>query len=129
MLYIRNSLITGVMISISFTVAAQEIYKTVNEDGVVEYSDMPAPEAKEIEVDPNVVSVTPRKPAAPTSDVSPSGGKEASELAQQPDEVYESDNLVRDRDLEKKRAIENNNQGAERPVHKDPVKKGAARRR
>jgi tartrate dehydratase beta subunit/fumarate hydratase class I family protein len=128
MLYVRNSLITGVMIVISFTAAAQEIYKTVNEDGVVEYSDMPAPEAKEIEVDPNVVSVTPRKSSAPTSDVSPSEGKEAPELTQESDEVYESDDLVRDRDLAKKRAIENNNQGAERPVHRGPVKKGAHRR-
>lgn len=103
---------------------AQEIYKTVNEDGVVEYSDMPAPEAQEVEVDPNVVEVTPRKSAGPASDESSPRAKEATEASQQPDEVYEADRVVRERDLAKKRAIENNNHAGDGPAHKGQVEKG-----
>jgi len=112
---------------------AQEIYKTVNEDGVVEYSDMPTPEAQEVEVKPNVVEVTPRESADPASDKSSPRAKEVTETSQQPDEVYEADRVVRERDLAKKRAIENNNHAGEGPAHKGQVKKGGhpngARRR
>ena len=41
--------------------AAEQIYKTVDEDGVVVYSDMPSPDADQIEVVPNVVETNPVK--------------------------------------------------------------------
>ena len=128
MLSVRNGLMVLIMTAVSFMAGAQEIYKTVNEDGVVEYSDMPTPEAQEVEVKPNVVEVTPAKPADPASDVPPPESGEVTEPSQQADEVYEADNLVRDRDLAKKRAIENNNQAVEGPVHKGGRPNGARRR-
>lgn len=39
------------------TATAGEIYKRVNEDGVVEYSDTPYPDAEQIEVNPNVIEM------------------------------------------------------------------------
>jgi hypothetical protein len=61
---LRNSLMFLFVLAVSFTAGAQEIFKHVNEDGSVEYSDMPSPDAQEIEVDPNVVDVTPLKPGS-----------------------------------------------------------------
>ena len=48
---------------------ASEIYKRVNEDGVVEYSDIPSDDADRVEVVPNVVETNPvqrrERPADP----------------------------------------------------------------
>jgi hypothetical protein len=91
MLYIRNSLITGVMITVSFTAAAEEVYKSVNEDGVVEYSDVPKQDAQEIEVNPNVVEVTPEKSAAPAPEAPPTKHEEEAEPVEQSVEVNDVD--------------------------------------
>jgi hypothetical protein len=93
MLYIRNSLITGVMIAVSFTAAAQEVYKSVNEEGVVEYSDMPKQDSQEIEVNPNVVEVTPEKSVAPAPEAPPASREETAEPVEQSVEVHDVDRL------------------------------------
>jgi hypothetical protein len=96
MLYIRNSLITGVMIAVSFTAAAQEVYKSVNEEGVVEYSDTPKQDSQEIEVNPNVVEVTPEKSVAPAPEAPPSSREEAAAPVEQSVEVNDVDRLERE---------------------------------
>jgi len=96
MLYMRNSLITGVMVAVSLTAAAQEVYKSVNEDGVVEYSDMPKQGSQEIEVNPNVVEVTPEKSVAPAPEAPPSSREEAAEPIEQSVEANDVDRLERE---------------------------------
>ena len=64
MLYIRNIFMVLAMSAVSFTTSAQEVYENVDEKGVVEFSDTPTPGSKAIEVNPNVVEVTPVKPVA-----------------------------------------------------------------
>jgi len=59
------------ILACSLTAAASDVYKRVNEDGVIEFSDRPSPDADKIEVKPNVVETNPitrRKPAASSSD-------------------------------------------------------------
>lgn len=47
------------LLPVSLPVAAGEIYKRVNEDGVMEFSDKPFPGASQVTVAPNVVSTNP----------------------------------------------------------------------
>jgi hypothetical protein len=101
MYILRNSLMFLFVLAVSFTAGAQEIFKHVNEDGSVEYSDMPSPDAQEIEVDPNVVDVTPGKPE--------SRSPERAEAAPEPRAPESDDTLVVDRgvdrsDVERQRA-------------------------
>ncbi len=59
----------------SFTAAASDIYKRVNEDGVVEYSDRPSSDgdkADKIEVRPNVVVTNPVTRSTPAASASSS---------------------------------------------------------
>lgn len=55
------------MIATSCAVGAAEVYESETKDGVIEFSDQNSPDARQIEVKPNVVDVTPVKPleAAP----------------------------------------------------------------
>lgn len=39
--------------------AAQQVYKRVDEDGTVEFSDTPFPDGEQIEVEPNVIQTNP----------------------------------------------------------------------
>lgn len=55
------------MLAVSLTAGASEVYKRVNEDGVVEFSDTPYPDADKIEVKPNVVETNPVQYQAPTA--------------------------------------------------------------
>lgn len=52
----------------TFIIAAEadEIYKNVDKKGAVEFSDRPAAGAKAVNVEPNVVDVTPVKPITPS---------------------------------------------------------------
>jgi len=55
------------IITASFTAGAQEVYKNVDHQGVVEFSDQPSPGAKAVAVKPNVVLVEPVKSSSPVS--------------------------------------------------------------
>lgn len=57
--YIYKVLLTTLIISTSFTVAAVEVYEKKDQQGDVEFSDQPSAGAKAVEVNPNVVKVTP----------------------------------------------------------------------
>jgi hypothetical protein len=60
--YNHRFMIVAAIICSSFTSGAQQVYESVDKQGVVEYSDELSPGAKEIVVKPNVVDVTPVKP-------------------------------------------------------------------
>jgi len=64
-------LIFVLLLACSLTAAASDVYKRVNEDGVIEFSDRPSPDAQKIEVKPNVVETNPvtrPTPAASSTD-------------------------------------------------------------
>ena len=56
-------------VAATFVIAAEadEIYKNVDQKGTVEFSDRPTAGAKAVNVEPNVVDVTPVKPITPSS--------------------------------------------------------------
>lgn len=61
------------ILTCSLTAVASDIYKSVDANGVVEYSDRPSPDAERIEVKPNVVQTNPvvrRTPAVSSVDTS-----------------------------------------------------------
>ena len=114
MFYLRNSLMVLALTAVSVTAGAQEIYKTVNEDGVVEYSDTPSPQAQEIEVDPNVVETNPVKFVAPAPEAPQAKREESAEPEQKSVEVNDVDRL----EVEKRRAAEHEAaEGSEHEAH------------
>ena len=54
----------ALILALSFTATAQQVYKRVNEDGTIEFSDTPSPDADKIDVKPNVVETNPIQPQA-----------------------------------------------------------------
>jgi hypothetical protein len=75
-------------VGVSATAGAQDVYKSVNADGVVEYSDTPQPNSQEIEVKPNVVEVTPVSAPTPSPEASATEPEAQPEAASQPEELY-----------------------------------------
>ena len=73
------------MLSLCATATAGEIYKRVNEDGLVEYSDTPFPGSEQIEVKPNVVQTNPVQPRQRESSPSSERTAEATESAPRSD--------------------------------------------
>jgi hypothetical protein len=138
MLYLRNSLMVLAMAAVSFAAGAQEIYKTVNEDGVVEYSDTPSPKAEVIEVNPNVVETNPQKtvasdPVAEAPPVKREEGGQSEELSDDVNDVNDVDRLERAKRGavvgEEKRENREAREGAvDGPAHEGQVKRGHAKR-
>ena len=123
MLYIRNSLLVLALAAVSLTAAAEKVYKSVDENGVVSFSDTPTPAAQEIEVTPNVTEVTPvssvaRSPEAASSTSEP---EVAAESAPQIEEVYTDDNR-NPREATVRREI--HNEASAPPVHAEPAHSG-----
>lgn len=54
-----------IILMISFTVNAEEVYERTNSQGVVEFSDRPTPDAEVVDVKPNVVEVVQPEPGEP----------------------------------------------------------------
>jgi hypothetical protein len=86
MLYIRSFLMVLALAGAGFTAGAQEVYKSVNKDGVIEFSDTPTPDSREIEVHPNVVEVAPAPSVTPPPETS--ANEPAAEAPRQPAEAY-----------------------------------------
>jgi hypothetical protein len=139
MFYLRNSLMVLAMTAVSFTAGAQEIYKTINEDGVVEYSDTPSPKAEVIEVNPNVVETNPQKPVAsdPVAEAPPVKREEGGQSEELSGDVNDVDRLERAKRGavvgEEKRENREAREGVvDGPAHEGRVKRGhtkGARRR
>ena len=116
------SLVGFIAAIVSVTAVAEEIYKGVDENGVVEYSDTPIPDAKKIEVNPNVVEVTPVEPTAPRREAA--GGQQSQPQSESDAELRTEDvNDVDRLEREKRRARD---VGVERHENKGP-EAGAAR--
>jgi hypothetical protein len=123
MLYLRNSLLFLALAVVSLTITAEEVYKSVDENGVVSFSDTPTPAAQVIEVTPNVVDVTPVSPVArsPEANSSASEPEVAAESAPQIEEVYTDDNR-NPREAAVRGEIHND--ASPQPVHAEPAHNG-----
>ena len=123
MLYIRNSLLFLALAAVSLTTAADEVYKSVDENGVVSFSDTPTPSSQEIEVTPNVTEMTPVSSAArsPEAASSTSEPEVAAESAPPIEEVY-ADDSRNAREAAARREI--HNEASAQPVHAEPAHSG-----
>ena len=65
--YKHQLTVFAAIIAMGLPAGAQEVYKSVDQKGVVEFSDQPSPGAKAVEVKPNVVPVEPVKSSSPVS--------------------------------------------------------------
>jgi hypothetical protein len=132
---VEKTILAMPLLALSLLANAQEVYKRVQEDGTVEYSDMPFPDSQIIEVDPNVVEVTPEK--------RPQSSPQRAEVRQEQraPEKLEADRNVyvreEDKDRLKHRAVEEKNEHEQkhdvaRPnprqgVHRDRARAGGRR--
>ena len=79
--YKHHMTVFAAIIAIIFTAGAQEVYKSVDQKGVVEFSDQPGPGAKAVDVKPNIVDVAPVKPVKSSSPVSAGPAKKPDAVA------------------------------------------------
>jgi hypothetical protein len=117
------------LLALSLLANAQEVYKRVQQDGTVEYSDMPFPDSHKIEVDPNVVEVTPerRKQSAPERAEVRQEQRAPEKLeADNNDNVYINND---ERDRAKRRAVQEKHQQENNRPRPQPRQGGAAGRR
>lgn len=91
MIDVRNCLMILAATVVSVTATADDVYKSVGPDGVVEYSDTPQPDSQKIEVNPNVIEVTPATSSGTAQ--KPPAGNAAPQPAETTDPavVYEGD--------------------------------------
>jgi len=83
--YRQQIMIFTAIIASSFAAGAQEVYESVDQQGVVEFSDQPGSGAKEIDIRPNVVDVAPVKSGEPSSSASATGAAVAPAGSVQPE--------------------------------------------
>ena len=83
--YRQQIMIFTAIIASSFAAGAQEVYESVDQQGVVEFSDQPGSGAKEIDIRPNVVDVAPVKSVEPSSSASATGAAVAPAGGVQPE--------------------------------------------
>ena len=123
MKYRHSIMILAPMISTGFAAYAQEVYENVDRQGVVEFSDQPGPDAKPVDVRPNVVDVAPVKPIQPSAPAPAAGAAEAPSGKAQPGVVertvpasYRDEQETR---REHKIKAERREGAVRQPVHKD----------
>jgi hypothetical protein len=115
------------LLALSLLANAQEVYKRMQQDGTVEYSDMPFPDSQQIEVDPNVVEVAPerRKQSAPEREEVRQEQRAPENLeAENKDNVYINND---ERDRAKRRAVQEKHQ--QEHIRPRPREGAAGRRR
>ena len=59
-------LVVAGIATISLAAAAEDVYKSIDKAGVVEFSDTPSAGAKAVDVNPNVVDLAPANPSRPS---------------------------------------------------------------
>ena len=108
------------MLACSLTAAASDIYKSVDADGVVEFSDRPSSDAEKIEVQPNVIQTAPVNMPEPV--VSSGDNSSAQSPATEQSNVDIEDNRTTTRLEREKRAANEaeNNRESELEVDHDP---------
>lgn len=136
MKYKHHIMTLAAMITTSFTAGAQEVYKNVDQQGVVEFSDQPGSGAKAVEVRPNVVDVAPVKRIEPSPPGSTSGAEKAPAIGAQPEVIQEGVtgdyHAGRERRSKREKRLERREETVRQPVRKESgreaVHKGAHRR-
>ena len=108
------------MLACSLTAAASDIYKSVDADGVVVFSDRPSSDAEKIEVQPNVIQTAPVNMPEPV--VSSDGNNSTQSPARQQSNVDIEDNRTTTRRERAERAAneEENKRESELEVDPDP---------
>ncbi len=124
---IHQILIFAVMISISFTADAEEVYESVDKEGVVEFSDKPSSDAQEIDVKPNVVDVAPVESVEPSSPASSTGAAKTAADSVQSEAILEREADEYYDDYEKRREIHREQQ-EEQVEHREEVVRQPAHR-
>ncbi|MEH6466365.1 MAG: hypothetical protein V7722_01940 [Porticoccus sp.] len=125
------------MLMISFTVNAEEVYERTNAQGVEEFSDQPGPDAKVIDVKPNVVEVVLPEPVEPLPDSAKPASREQDRVrvvdeGAEPEgssNYYDDDERRRDREARERRARREHRETNEPRQSSQPRQqhKGAAR--
>jgi hypothetical protein len=122
-MHTRNLILSlSLILACSFSAAAEEVYKRVGPDGMIEFSDRPSSDADKIEVNPNVVQTNPVKPRTPSSS-SPSRS-ESSERQVRAKEGEEADNArasTRRESTERARNTDDNPYFVEQPNNREAV--------
>ena len=80
--YKHHMTVFAAIIMIIFTAGAQEVYKSVDKKGVVEFSDQPGPGAKAVDVKPNIVDVAPVEPRESSPPVSATSAEKSGSKVQ-----------------------------------------------
>jgi hypothetical protein len=130
----RNLIAFAAIITTAFTASAQEIYKDVDNKGVVEFSDHPSSGAKAIDVNPNVVDLAPVKPEeSPPRAKKPSLSEQSEATPDTVTEHYYGDyEKGRERHRERKERMEHREKAVQLPENKEtrraPVQGGARHR-
>ena len=109
-------MICTAMLAGSFTAGAQPVYESVDQQGVVEFSDEPSTGAKEIDVRPNVVDVAPAPPLQPSLPAATTGAQQAPAGGVQPEVVHED----ADADVEYYGDYERRRDALREPVRREP---------
>jgi hypothetical protein len=115
------------MITISFAAAAQDVYESVDQQGVVEFGDQPTAGARVIDVAPNVVDVAPpapvelSQPAHATGEEEVPGGNEQTEVIREgvAGDYYVDDENRRDMNREREGVVEPGEAAVHQPVRND----------
>ena len=86
--YKHHIMVFTAIITVSFAAGAQEVYESVDKQGVVEFSDQHAAGAKAIDIRPNVVNVAPvdidtSQPASATGDAKTPAGSVQTEVVRE----------------------------------------------
>ncbi len=126
-------LVFVIMITFSFTIGAEEVYESVDKEGVVEFSDKPSSDADDVQVinveEPNVANSVPSesiKSSMPASEIKTKTEQtpEQLEVIRQ-GTVYGDENRKEIR-KERKEHIGDHREGVvQQPIHSQPVHKGA----
>jgi len=125
----QHMMIFAALIITSVTVEAKDVYKNVDPQGRVEFSDRPSPGGETVDVNPNVVDVAPVKPIQP-SPAAPAKAADAPDRSEEPGAVpevessgYNDDSYDRREKLrEAKERREHGNSPVQLPANKNPAK-------
>ena len=120
--------------TIALTAVAEEVYKSVDKKGVVEFSDTPSAGAKAVDVNPNVVDLAPANPSRPSPKAEKSAVKVQPEvISEDVTGGYSSDyRNRREMHREREKRIEHREKAIELPQRREatraPAQGGAGRR-
>jgi uncharacterized protein DUF4124 len=120
---ILNIFLGAALFSASLFAGSIEIFKQENPDGTVEFSDQPSRGAQKIQVDPNVVEITPAPPIEPSPPAEASRSKKTANENVDPQVIHlnsDDETYINNRRTTRKRV------GGKQPVVKPlPVRKPA----